>query len=74
MSCFDVVATSHFVANISHSKLPTILAKQHHIVGGAKFGYDSDSRFGHFKMVMLGPVNGCYCNRFTHPSIPMVMH
>ncbi len=62
MSCSDVVAMSHFVANISYSKLPTILAKSHHIVGGARFGYDWDSRSGHFRMVMLGHVNGYYCN------------
>jgi len=62
MSCSDVVATSHFVAKINDSKLLTILAKHHHIVGGVKFGYDWDSRYGHFKMVTLGHVNGCYCN------------
>jgi len=60
--CSDVVATSHFVANISYSKLLAILAKHHHIVGGARSGYDWDSRFGHFRIVMLGHVNGCYCN------------
>jgi hypothetical protein len=39
---------SPFVTNINHTWLSMFFTKQHHFVGGAKFGKDWANQLGHF--------------------------